>query len=401
MVNEGLQFYVDTLIVENLMSDPRLSKQAQSGLVTSLIQKVFNYAHEQMQEFKDSDHKIAWLTNFLVPGVLTAFGFPVLGFLSRLAEVFFGMDFAKIFAEAGEAIKNLVVGGKQTNSAAVDSAISKVVINTPLGKPDPSSEEELEQRKQMLASAKMTFRESQLFKIALVDYLEKNPDVNLTDPEINIKFAAGWFSSGLSTFVASRHKTIKILIAVIGWIAKALLAAGGFMVMGDVINSVIGGKSTSPSSEAIPSGAASNEPQTSIDNANQNVFPVNPAYTPESFNTPYARWVIQSDPSSIDHLLLSWTIDIYPSLRGHESEIRGLGTFQSVEQIIKAYNAGGPPNMTFIPRQWKSRKQVVDNFMNEAASKIKPSSSPLAPGTVNPIPNYHPLATPATPGTMV
>lgn len=401
MVNEGLQFYVDTLIVENLMSDPRLSKQAQSGLVTSLIQKVYDYAHAQLQEFKDSDHKIAWLTNFLVPGVLTAFGFPVLGFLSRLAEVFFGMDFAKIFAEAGEAIKNLVVGGKQTNSAAVDGAISHAVINAPLGKPDPSSEEELEQRKQMLTSAKMTFRESQLFKIALVDFLEKNPEVNLTDPEINIKFAAGWFSSGLSTFVASRHKTVKILIAVIGWIAKALLAAGGFMVVGDVINSIIGGGKPASSSDTIPSGAPSSETQTSVDTANQNVFPVNPGYTAENFNTPYSRWVIQSDPSSVDHLLLSWATEIYPSLRGHESEITSLGTFQSVEQIIKAYNAGGPPNMTFIPRQWKSRKQVVDNFMNEAASKIKPSSTPLVPGTVGTIPNYHPPATPATPGTLV
>lgn len=399
MVNEGLQFYVDTLIVEAILSDPRLSKQAQAGIVTSLVQKVFGYAHEKFQEAKTSDQKVAMITNFMVPGVIAAMGFPVIGLLARVSEALFGLDFAKIFSEVGEAVKGLVAGGKQTNSQAVDALVSKVVSDNP-GKEDPKSEEEYNQRKQLLTSAKLSLRDSQLFKIALMDYLEKNPDVNLYDPEINIKFAAGWFSSGLSTFIASRHKMTKVLIAILAWMGKAVLAAGGFMIAGDVISGIIGGGPSASTPEAAPSGTTS-EPETSVDNATQTSFPVAPGYVPENFNTPYSRWVIQSDPSSIDHLLLSWAVEIYPGLRGHESEVRSLGTFQSVEQVIKAYNSGGPPNMTFIPRQWKSRKQVVDNFMNEAAARIKAAPGPAAPGTPSPIPNWHPPAGSPNQGTLI
>lgn len=397
MANEGLQFYVDTLIVETILSDPRLSKQAQSGLVSSLIQKVYSYAHEKFQAVQDSDHKIAMISNFLIPGIFTALGFPVLGFLSKLGEMFFGLDFAKIFSEAAEAIKGLVVGGRQTTSSAVDDVVNRVVSSAPT-KPDPKNEEELEERKKMLTQAKLTLRDAQLFKIALTDYLHRNPDVNLYNPEMNIKFAAGLFSSSLSTFIASRHKTTKILIAVIAWIAKAVLAAGGFMVMGDVINSIVGTNSTTTPS--APNTSPS-EPQAEVDTANQNIFPVAPGYVPENFNTSYARWVIQSDPSSIDHLLLSWATEIYPGLRGHESEVRSTTGFQNIENVIKAYNSGGPPNITFIPRQWKSRKQVIDHFMNEVATKIKPTPNATPPGTpITPIPNWHPPAG-SKPGTLV
>lgn len=387
MISPELQIYIDATIVETVLADPRLTKQAQSGIVSSLLQKVFDYFHTKFSEVRDSNGKVEMITNFLVPGILTAFGFPVLGFLSKIGEVLFHFDYAKIFEEIGASVKSLVTGGKQTNSGEVDKVVSSVVnSNLP---PEPTEDE----MKKFVAAPiekqqKLTLRDAQLFKLAMEDFAANNLDVDISNPDINIKFAAGWFSSALATFLSSRHKTTKILVSVLGWIVKAMLAAGGFMVMGDVVNKLLG-KSNSIDGQQ-PNQPAS-ETTIATTPAVQTTFKVSPTYVPENNNGPYARWMIQADPNQLDSMLAGWATEIYPEARGHESAIRASRTFNTLVSALKAYNAGGPPNTIFIPRQWKSRKQIVDQFMGEVSS-----ASPTAPSTPAPaalIPN----ATPTTP----
>lgn len=377
MVNESLQFYVDTLIAEAILTDPRLYKKAQSGIVSSLIQKIVGEVHDKVKEVKDSDHKASLVLGFMVPGMLAASGFPVLGFLAKTAQVMFGFDFSKIFSEIGSTIKDLISGGKQTTSQAVDNVVSAAFTNNI--PPDPTEETI---GKTLGITAKLSLRDAQLFKIAMADYVAKNPDVNLMDPEVNVKFAAGLFSSALATFISSKGKITKILISILGWMIKAILASAGFMVMGDVINKVVGNTNSSmdgqPSNSNVPTSAPiSTGPA-------QTKFKVSPSYTEEANNGPMARWILQSDVSGIDSILINWADEIYPEARGQEPAMRSAATFNAVVNAIKAYNKGSPPNMTFIPRQWKSRKQVVDQFMNEVAMHSSPAAvTPATPGLID------------------
>lgn len=377
MVNEELQFYVDTLVLETILSNPRLSKNAQSGMVSSLLQKVFQYTHEKIKDIQDSDHKIEMITNFLIPGMLTAFGFPFLGFLSKIGQMVFHIDFAKILGDIASSVKSLIVGGKQASSGEVDSVVNKVVMNNYPPEPTETDINKFLPAQERVVTNKLTLREAHLIKIAFADYALNNPEVNLHDPEMNVKFAAGLFQSALASFLSSRHKTMKILISVLGWMVKAILASAGFMVAGDAINKIVGG-TTNPIDGSQQSNKT--EPTSVMAPPTQNIFKVNPGYVTENNNGPYARWMIQVDPNTIDNLLVSWTTDIYPDLKGQESAVRSSRTFQSVADVIKAYNAGGPSNVTFIPRQWKSRKQVVDNFMAELASTIHKDAPPVNNG---------------------
>lgn len=388
MVNQKLQSYVDLLVIETILSDPRITKTAQSGVVSSLIQTVYNWASEQFNEFKASDQKAEMIFNFLIPGILGGFGFPVLGFLAKLAQVLFGIDFAAILKSIGSSLKNVISSGGKVSDGEVDSVVSNIFsAHMP---PDPTEDDMAKfVSPNMIKTEHMTLREANLFKIALTDYVSKNPDVNLINPEINIKFAAGLFGSALATFIGSRGKTVKILISLVGWIFKTTLYAGGYMAVGSIIGKLIGHSTSDETTSTEPTGSkTTNVPMAS---PRQNVFPVSSSYAEENFNGPASRWTISGDVSNIDSMLVAWTDEIYPTVKGHEDIMKSCGTFQTVVNIIKSYNQGGPPSVIFMPRQWKSRKQVIDLFMGEVALKA-PSSSPSAPATlgkpqITPIPN--------------
>lgn len=385
-MSPDLQIYIDTLILEAICADPTISKQAQSGMVSSLLQKVSEYTKDKLKEVKDSGHKVEMITNFLIPGILTAFGFPFLGFLSKVGQMVFHFDFAKILGEVASSIKELITGGKQTSSAQVDSVVSGAVANN--NPPEPTEADinkfippaEKAEANPIEKANGLSLREANLLKLAFQEYALNNPNVHLYNPEINIKFAAGLFQSALASFLSSRHKTMKILISVIGWMVKAILASAGFMVAGDAINHIVGGATNPIDGSTQTTSTSTNSEPAPIPTQYQNVFKPSASYVQENNNGPYAKWMIQADPHTIPDILTSWATEIYPDLHGKESNIRSARSFQALVDVLKAYNANGPSNLIFIPKQWKSRKQVVDNFMNEVASTASPAPSNPTPG---------------------
>ena len=66
MSNSEISFYVDTLLVETILGQPKLHKTA--GFVSDLLSKVKEYFNSKI----DKEHPAASVINILAPGTLWA-----------------------------------------------------------------------------------------------------------------------------------------------------------------------------------------------------------------------------------------------------------------------------------------------------------------------------------------
>lgn len=388
MTNEKLQFYVNTLVIETLLSDPRLVKGAQSsGIISSVIQTAYNYIKGKISSFENSQDKVGAIIDFIIPGALSAFGSPLLATITWIAENVFHFSFSAILKDVASEIKNLINGGKQTTTSEVQNAVIKSVVNN---MPSAPSGQDTGKASDNIVKQNMTLREAQLYKLSFLNFLDQNPTFDPFNPKLTIKVAAG-----LLSFIGTRSKLTKIIIAVISWFVTAVLAASGFMVAGDVIHSIVGNISGSGGSAA---NSSSTSTVSTVSNApSQTRFKVSQNYNEESYNGPNSRWALGGDVSELPDLIVSWATEIYPDLKGHENEIKSDTIFNDVVNTIKAYNKGGTPGAIFIPTQWHSRKDIVDQFMAELAKNIpvSPQSNPAqsvqpSGSAIKPIPNYTP-----------
>src|SRR5579885_2506981 len=111
ITDRDISFYVDTLIVEAIVGDEKLYKQAATGgLVMGLIDKVKEYVGNQI----DPNDKAGSLINILGPGVIftafRAFGFGWLGLLISLAMRIFHVDVAGMISSIWDKLKGMISG---------------------------------------------------------------------------------------------------------------------------------------------------------------------------------------------------------------------------------------------------------------------------------------------------
>lgn len=353
-----IKLYVDTMVVQALLSDDVLLKTAQSSTITDLISKVKSYFGNQV----DPNDKVGSVFNMLSPGListtLSALGLPWLGVFLGLATRVFHVDVAGIFRTVWAKLKEAVGSGKQLSSAQVDGTVDDAVQ----AHNKPATEEEANQAMQSLKqdnqhakSASMRVREAKMFKLAMKEYkdnsLVKNAGV------------LDWFTSKKSSAGSLFGEILK-------WIFKIALSAAGLMVAGDIINkfldrpnaldgSMMHGKPTGESAQSTPQMTSK-----------QTKFKVNPAYADVSHSG--GGWVenVPNNKESIADLILRWTNEVYPDTRGLDSVIRNTAGFQTIVETIAFQNnraAGGP--VIFIPRVFSSKKMIVDHFIDEVSEK--------------------------------
>lgn len=375
-----LELYTDILIAESLLSDPRITKEAQSGIASSIMSAVSEYVSGKIEQYHDSDSKAEFVISLLVPGILRALGFPILGVIAMVAEHVFNVNIGGIFTSIASDIKSAITGGNQTTSEHVDSVVEKAVSSN-MGA-DPS-DEEIDNKVKSLnlpdVTSKLTFQDAQILKISFYKFVNNN-NLDVNNIKFNIKFAAGFLNSHFATFVRSKGKLTKILIALIGFVVKSLLGAAGFMVAGDMISKLLGKSPT-------PSKSTPDQPSLVSVPSSQKVFKPASNYVPEGYNGPNSRWIFQGNDSSIEPMLIEWTTEIYPDLKGHEDLITSSNNFNKIVSTIQAFNQGNSSNMMIMPRALKSRKQVVDMFIDEVASKFSSNSKEPSTKDISAIPN--------------
>jgi hypothetical protein len=356
-----IKLYVDTMVVQALLSDDVLLKNAQSGsMISDLISKVKSYFTNQV----DPNDKVASIFNMLSPGIisttLSALGLPWLGIFLGLATRVFHVDVAGIFRTVWTKLKEMVGSGKQLTSAHVDGTVDDAVQSHN----KPATEEEANQAAQQLKtndtqhakSASIRVREAKMFKLAMKEY-QANPGL------LKQAGVLDWFTSKKSSAGSLFGEILK-------WIFKIGLSAAGLMVAGDIINkfldrpnaldgSMMHGKPTGEAAQTVPQVTSK-----------QTKFKVNPGYTDTAHSG--GGWIenVTNSKESIGDLILRWTNEVYPSTRGLDSIIRNTAGFQTIVETIAFQNnraAGGP--VIFIPRVFSSKKMIVDHFIDEVAEK--------------------------------
>ena len=351
-----VQIYMDTLMVEALLSDG-LVKNAQSGIISSIITKVKEYVGSHI----NPADKLGSVINILIPGALGALGFPIIGFIVEIATSWFGLDLGKILENIGSEIKSLLVGGAKATSGSVDSIVHSAFSSNAGGAP---TQDDLEAAKNKPIHA-LSMREIQLYKASILHLMD---DADLTK--------RAQILGTLGRFIGLKSTTVSALTKIVGWIVKVILASAGFMVADDAIHSVVGVPSHTDFSS--PSATSPHKEQSiSLNTPTQTVFKPNPDYTEERLNMS-DRWIEPVPPSQMGDEIVQWTKDIYPDTKEVADDIKSTVGFNKAMQIIDDYNATNKLNITFMPKQFSSRKKIVDLFIDELAKKAPMTPIPNA-----------------------
>lgn len=351
--NTGLNFYIDTLIVNAIIKDNGFNKKAESGIVMALIDKTKSYVENHI----DPNDKAGSLFNILGPGAIftafidpndRAFGFGWIGTLLGLAVNIFHIDISSMISSIWDKLKGMISGDKPVSSSQVDSLVHEVAQSHM----KPATQEEADEAEKILN--KKSFDE--LIK-----------DVRL------VKFAALEYSNNKDIFNTKKNTTISIFARVISWILKIGLASAGLMVAGDIVNKFLNRPNGLDGS--IQNGHVSTKEDTNRSPAmpvtNQTIFKLNPSYRVENNNNT-STWIenYSNNSGSVKNMLIDFAKDVYIGLDGKESIIESTPGFQAIADRIIFFNraSSGSP-MIFIPHEFVSKKQIVDYFIDDVAEK--------------------------------
>ncbi len=367
--NSKVSFCVDTLLVETVLSDPKFYKKA--GFVQDLLSKVKDYFGSHLDQSSPTSSVI----NMLAPGALwmmfSALGIGKWGFLLGLLMNVFHIDVAGMLQSLWTKVKDMVSGGQKVSSAQIDAAAESTAKEFA----QPGSKEEAEQGykklqeqpqavsqadDQKVYSSLELMHDAKIISLALIEY--ENESMRLT------KEAAPSFMDFLSGYSGTKAKGTNLLSTIFGWVIKIALASAGLMVLGDVVNEIFGRPSAlsktyqAGKDDYNPLGPSASETAAPAVRSTQTKF------TLKSDGPIPVTLPIANNPGNIENMLIQYTKDTYSGLEGKESYIRSSPAFQDVKDDIEWFNVHNPgTSVIFMPRKYPTRKQLVDNFIDDVA----------------------------------
>jgi hypothetical protein len=352
MPHQQTRYYLDTLLLATLVDEAGLIKQAQSGGISGVISSLISTVEDYV---KDKIHKgsaISDVFNLLASPMLMALGgrFTILGILLEIAK-YLGFEPSKILAEIGEGLKSAIVPGQPISPEQVDKVTDQVISADTPTEP-PAGLQKMQQ---------LSFREVQIYKIALLHVMAQTPMHKSVDIPAQL----------LRSFFGAKTVTASLLSRFLSWVVRTVLIAAGLMT-GEALVEHLTGKS--PSGEASSSSAAGMAP--SAPSTVQQIFKANPEYADETLNVS-GGWIENVPPAQIGQQIALWAQDIYPDLQGKDSFIQSSSLFQQVVHYIQQYNANNTTAVTFMPKNFTSRKQVVDLFIDDLAVKVQQMAKSL------------------------
>ena len=326
--SKQVSIYSDLLLVEAFLKENNLVKTADAGTVTYIVNLVKQYFDNHMDKTKSP---AANVIDMLGPGIAwKLFGGGILGGLVAIIMEIFHVNVSDIWEKIANQIKPLVESGQKLSTEKVMD-MSKQIVDA-----HTSSENKCDDFQYVNANIN-----KRLKKLALFDF----------------------------RMIKARN----ILSTVLGLIFSVILAAGGFMVFGDIINKFLDRPS------ALSGNIKQQEEQTSptpvsVPEPTQQKFKKNPSYTPENYNSSgYSVWIenIPNNHSSIENMLIDFSKDVYQDINGHEQIFKSAPAFQTVAENIEWYNHNAGPSspMVFIPKMFTNKKMIVDLFIDQAAAK--------------------------------
>jgi len=326
------KFYLDCFVVSSLFKETQLQKTAENQIISGLTNKI----KELVQEHVNPDDKIGSLINILSPGIIFNIlpgGF-VKKFIIFLLLNVFHINVGDIIESIWDKLKNAASGDKQIPSSEIDNAVQSAI-----------QEHDTSEETSSLPKFQSLNQDIRIFKLSILEYQM-------------IKSAA---RSNYDLYTRKKN-SFKILSSLLGWIFKVAFASAGLLIAGDIVNNFLGRntKSTDKTTQETPTITSK-----------QTKFPVKATYSPENNNS-NSQWVesISNNEPSIENMLVQFAKDVYSGLDGKEDLIRSSPAFNILKDRIVWYNHTSPnAPMVFIPRNFKSKKEMVDYFIDSIANK--------------------------------
>ena len=343
MVKAGeISLYVDAMLVETVLSDSKFHKKG--GELSDVIGKVKDYFSSKY----DPEHPNASVINELAPGAVwmlfKAMGFGKWGILVGLLMSTFHIDAAGLLSSIYDKVKEMISDGKKVSSQQIDQAVDSSVAAH-------SGNEANDGR---VVSSLDLLPQAKLLRLAMVDYEQQLLRLTKTTTPPLVSTAAISMLGGTS-----------LLGKIFGLVMKIGLASAGFMVAGDVINHLLGRPSSldgtyqAGKTDMSPTPAAA-EPVGPV--STQKKYPLK-----EDSALP-SSMPIQNNEQNIEDMVVQFAKDTYSGLDGKEQIIRSTPGFQNVVHQIASFNGHNQnSSQTFMPPSLRSKKQLVDYFIDDVA----------------------------------
>ena len=337
--NSEVSFCIDTLLVETVLGEPKLSKQA--GAIGDLLTKVKDYFMAHI----DKSHPVASVLKLLAPGflwtVMQGMGLGKWGFVLGLLADYFHVDVPGMIESLLSKVAPMISGGKQASSQQIDAATDSLTSGS------PASDHKVYTSLELLDEARF-------LRLAVIEYEHQKLRLLKEGADENNIFGIG-----------ERPKSSSVFAKIIGWVFKIALASAGLMVAGDAIHAFMGTPSaltgtyqegvtptSSPIAPSAPSGPVST----------QKKFPL-------KGDAPLGlSWPATNTPGNIENMIIQFAKDTYSGLDGKESLIRVIPSFQDVKEDIQWFNVHNPgTSVIFIPHKYPTKKSIVDYFIDDVA----------------------------------
>lgn len=350
----AISFYNDTLIIETILGSNKITKNATSGVMSELLSKVKEYVDSKI----DPKNKVESLANILGPGIFSM-GLRALG-LGWLPTLFAGIAMSALHINIGSIIssiwnslKGMLSGDKKVNSQQIDS-----VVNNAIQQEAPLTDEQKAEFKTQ--SFDKTMREARMLRLAMEEYQQQS--LRLTNENFSMIKEAGPLS-----FFGRKAVTTSLLSKIIGWIFKVALASAGLMIAGDVVNKFLGRPNSLD--KTYQAGKEKTEENTLV---SVPVSTITQSKFPLKSDSPLPSMIpLANTPENISLLIVQWAKDVYSGLDGQEQNIKNSPGFKAVKDRISWYNVREGDQGIFIPKNFSTKKALVDLFINDVAENAK------------------------------
>ncbi len=318
--------------------DPIILKTAGFDLdsIKSTVKNMFS--SEKGDEDKES------FLNSIAPGLFfTLFkdrlGPLVSGLISLLMATF-KVDVEGIIKSVWDSIKLSLNLKENISENEIDSIVDRVIKNN---SKDPTKEDFSNFLKK---ESSISIRDAKIIKMAIQE-----------QQQYGFSKTANFFEK-FNVFKKIKNKSTGVFGGLLSTVLKTALASLGFMAAGKFLRETL--DVGSDDSKSIQTSKSS-----------QKHFPINPNYTEEQKNTKKTYWAFEISPSKseIENLLIEFANDLYLGLENKNNLIKSTQTFQNLVNEIRSYNlnnVGG--GITFIPKRFHSKRELVDIFIDEVVN---------------------------------
>lgn len=378
------EYIVDTMLLDKIYlieiaadftadmtikSDSGLIKQAgmADSLLGSLSGSIMSFAKKHIDTSSISSVMVS-LAEFLVPAVLFKVN-PILGVLELIASQM-GFNVVKIVKDIITTVYH-AISDKRLPTLDEINSVGKSAVSSVAG--DINAENDVNQTidksSSMFQELHIIEKQGQLTRLKLA---APSP---ASSSSLNIPFLGGKKGTGIVENIfgnlfqkRAKGKAMWLMGGFVVWIMKTLLLGAGLIAGAEAVHGLLGGKK-----ETTNQVSQTNQQTQPIESHHAPLTPTGRGQDVHTNDHETSTWIVPLINNSISDTLIAWAEDIYKEFLNEEEVLKQTQAFHNTIDILKA-GLEAENNKLAVPKQFKTRKQVVDSFAIQAANNLHKGS---------------------------